>query len=164
MLLPSAALCPRRLCNAREQHCARIRPHYSPSPEPSSSPQTFASRYGPKAVSTAATAVLLLNYAGAILTGLLAVPGTFRRWAMVGGHALAAAWLAATALKLDPESAPSVKKYYKQIWNLFYFERASTAAARGFVCGRCLRKFAFAFAAGSAHCWHAECGGDIWAA
>mmetsp|Transcript_21365 Transcript_21365/g.52459 ORF Transcript_21365/g.52459 Transcript_21365/m.52459 type:complete len:130 (+) Transcript_21365:938-1327(+) len=122
MLLPSAALCPRRLCNAREQHCARIRPHYSPSPEPSSSPQTFASRYGPKAVSTAATAVLLLNYAGAILTGLLAVPGTFRRWAMVGGHALAAAWLAATALKLDPESAPSVKKYYKQIWNLFYFE------------------------------------------
>ena len=69
-----------------------------------------------------ATAVLLLNYAGAILTGLFAASGTFRRWAMVGGHALAAAWLAATALKLDPESAPSIKLYYKQIWNLFYFE------------------------------------------
>lgn len=84
--------------------------------------QTFASRYGPKVVSTAASAALMLNYAGAIATGCLAAPGAFRRWAMVGGHAAAAAWLAFTISNLDTDSATSIKGYYKQIWNLFYFE------------------------------------------
>ena len=91
---------------------------------------TFASRFGPKAVATGASAVLALNYASAIATALLSLPGTFRRSVMVGGHALAAAWLLRSTRKLsaaggDGEpSKTSIKAYYKQIWNLFYFEYA----------------------------------------
>ena len=48
--------------------------------------------------------------------------GVFRKSVMVGGHALAAAWLARSASKLDASSETSIKGYYKQIWNLFYFE------------------------------------------
>jgi len=83
---------------------------------------TFASRYGVKAVSTGATILLGLNYFGAIATALLAGPGVFKKGIMVGGHALAAAWLALSFRKLDTTSMTSIKAYYKQIWNLFYFE------------------------------------------
>jgi len=41
---------------------------------------------------------------------------------MVGGHSAAAAWMAYSARKLDTSSEASIKGYYKQIWNLFYFE------------------------------------------
>jgi len=83
---------------------------------------TFALRVGPGKVARAASAVLLLNYAGAIATALLAPAGVFRRWLMVGGHALAAAWMARATMKLKPEETSSLKDYYKQIWNCFYFE------------------------------------------
>jgi len=84
--------------------------------------ETFAMRYGPKVVANGASLTLFVNYVAAIATGLLAPPGTFRTAAMVGGHGLAAAWLARSALRLQAESAASIKEYYKQIWNLFYFE------------------------------------------
>jgi len=84
---------------------------------------TFALRFGPAAVANFASGVLLLNYLAAIATALLAPAGTFRRWLMVGGHAAAAAWLLRTALKFE-DSAASIKAYYKQVWNLFYFEYA----------------------------------------
>merc|ERR1719454_1913756 len=83
---------------------------------------TFASRFGPSAVAKGASAVLALNYAGAIATALLAATGTFRTSLMAAGHAGAAAWLLRSASKLDASSTPSIKAYYKQIWNLFYFE------------------------------------------
>jgi len=90
---------------------------------------TFASRFGPSAVATGASAVLFLNYVAAIASALLAAPGTFRRTFMAGGHALAAAWLLYQTKQLkagdDAEpSTPQIKAYYKQIWNLFYFEYA----------------------------------------
>ena len=69
--------------------------------------------------------MLLLNYAGAIATALLSAPGAFHRAFMAGGHALAAAWLLKSTKELGNEeqpSATSIKAYYKQIWNLFYFE------------------------------------------
>jgi len=84
--------------------------------------QTFASRYGTKKVAVAASAALMLNYVGAIATACLAAPGTFKRWFMVSGHAAAAVWLAISTIKLKADSAKSIKQYYKQIWNLFYFE------------------------------------------
>ena len=93
--------------------------------------QTFAMRFGPGKVAAGASAVLLLNYAGAIATALAAPAGAFRRVFMVGGHGLAAAWLAyASAKHLRTEkqgvepSVSSLKAYYKEIWNLFYFEYA----------------------------------------
>ena len=83
---------------------------------------TFASRFGPAVVAKGASLTLLLNYAAAIGTALLAGPGVFRRGFMAAGHALAAGWLVRATLKLQPDSSVSVKEYYKQIWNLFYFE------------------------------------------
>ena len=84
--------------------------------------QTFALTYGAKKVAGGAAAVLLLNYVGAVATALLAAPGTFRRPLMAGGHALAAAWLWRSHRKLDADSPSSIQEFYKQIWNLFYFE------------------------------------------
>jgi len=83
---------------------------------------TFASRMGPAKVAKGATAVLLLNYLGAIATPLLAAQGAFRSGLMVGGHALAAAWLVKSWRALDASSVASIKTFYGQIWNLFYFE------------------------------------------
>jgi len=84
--------------------------------------ETFASRMGTKRVAAGATAVLLLNYAAAIATSIVAPPGAFRKGLMITGHAAAAVWMALSWKKLDPESTPSIKKFYGQIWNLFYFE------------------------------------------
>lgn len=85
---------------------------------------TFAQRFGTGKVARGASVVLGLNYVAAIATACLASPGTFRRWVMVGGHAAAAAWLAKSNAALDVDDASSIKAYYKQIWNLFYFEYA----------------------------------------
>ena len=85
---------------------------------------TFASRIGPAKVALGAGVVLLLNYAGAIATALLAAPGTFRRVFMASGHALASGWLLAALTSLQPERVESLKKYYKRIWDLFYLEYA----------------------------------------
>jgi hypothetical protein len=41
---------------------------------------------------------------------------------MIGGHAALAALLLTRFKELDPESMPSIKKYYKHIWDLFYAE------------------------------------------
>ncbi|KAL3921346.1 MAG: hypothetical protein SGPRY_004935 [Prymnesium sp.] len=89
--------------------------------------ETFASRFGwvefqPRNVAFGASGVLLLNYVGAIATALLSAPGVFRRGVMIGGHAAAAVWLIVSTLKLKAEEVSSIKEYYKQIWNLFYFE------------------------------------------
>lgn len=76
----------------------------------------------PRNVAFGASGVLLLNYVGAIATALLSAPGVFRRGVMIGGHAAAAVWLIVSTLKLKAEEVSSIKEYYKQIWNLFYFE------------------------------------------
>ena len=43
---------------------------------------------------------------------------------MAAGHALAAGWLARATLRLKADSTASLKAYYKEIWNCFYFEYA----------------------------------------
>lgn len=83
---------------------------------------TFASRMGPGKVARGATAVLLFNYCAAIVTAIVSAPGVFHKSRMIIGHALAAGWLIRAQSKLDANSAKSIKEYYKQIWNLFYFE------------------------------------------
>jgi len=84
--------------------------------------ETFASRIGAKRVAAGASVVLALNYAGAILTALTSAPGAFRTAFMASGHALAACWLGLSWRKLNTESMASIKDFYGQIWNLFYFE------------------------------------------
>ena len=70
-----------------------------------------------------ASAVLLLDYLHAIVTGILK-RDAFNTVPMIFGHAGLAAMLIARFSKLDPESIPSIKKYYKHIWDLFYLEYA----------------------------------------
>ena len=69
---------------------------------------TLASRFGAGKVSAGASAVLGLNYVAAMATALLAPAGAFRRSLMVGGHALAAAWLLRSQRKLDASSKTSI--------------------------------------------------------
>jgi homogentisate solanesyltransferase len=85
---------------------------------------TFARRFGTGRVARSASSVLLLNYLAAIATAAAAPSGTFRRGVMIAGHALAAGWLLYQSRALRPEDPVSVSAFYKQIWNLFYFEYA----------------------------------------
>jgi homogentisate solanesyltransferase len=85
---------------------------------------TFATRVGVPAIARGASLCLLLNYAHAILTGLLSGPGAFNALPMIGGHAALAAMLVSRYRALEPEKLPSIKRYYKHIWDLFYLEYA----------------------------------------
>ena len=84
--------------------------------------ETFSTRLGVKKVAAAATAVLFLNYAGAVATALLAQPGAYRRGFMAAAHGGLGLWLLASYRKLQPDSQLSIKKFYKRIWDLFYLE------------------------------------------
>jgi homogentisate solanesyltransferase len=84
--------------------------------------ETFATKIGVSKIAKLASVGLLFNYVHAIATGLVARPGAFRAVPMVGGHAALALLLLARFRELDAESIPSIKKYYKHIWDLFYLE------------------------------------------
>lgn len=84
---------------------------------------TLATRLGVKRIAQGATLCLGANYIHAILTGVLAKSSAaFRMIPMIGGHLALAAMLVFRYKQLDPESMPSIKKYYKHIWDLFYLE------------------------------------------
>jgi homogentisate solanesyltransferase len=85
---------------------------------------TFATKVGVKRIAQGATTALFFNYVHALATGILSRPGTFNRIPMIGGHLALAAMLLARYKELDPDSMPSIKKYYKHIWDLFYLEYA----------------------------------------
>lgn len=86
--------------------------------------ETFATKVGVKRIAQGATSALFLNYIHAIVSGIVAKPGTFKRIPMCGGHVALAMMLLFRFRQLDPESMPSIKKYYKHIWDLFYLEYA----------------------------------------
>ncbi len=75
-----------------------------------------------KRIAQGASLCLLANYVHAVATGALAAPGTFHMLPMIGGHLVLASMLIFRFRQLDPDSMPSVKKYYKHIWDLFYLE------------------------------------------
>jgi homogentisate solanesyltransferase len=84
--------------------------------------ETFATKIGVPRIAKGATLCLLLNYIQAIATGALSAPGSFNLIPMIGGHAALASLLLFRFSQLDAESMPSVKLYYKHIWDLFYLE------------------------------------------
>jgi hypothetical protein len=77
---------------------------------------------GVKRIAQGASVALFLNYVQAVATGIFSAAGTFRRVPMIGGHMALATLLLTRFRQLDPDSMPSVKKYYKHIWDLFYLE------------------------------------------
>lgn len=83
---------------------------------------TFATKIGVPKIAKGATVCLLLNYIHAIMTGVLSKAGTFNKIPMIGGHAVLATMLLARFRQLEPEKLPSIKTYYKHIWDLFYLE------------------------------------------
>lgn len=83
---------------------------------------TFATKVGVANIAKGATVCLLLNYVHAIGTGLLSAAGSFNKIPMIGGHAALALMLLNHFRSLTPDSIPSVKTYYKHIWDLFYLE------------------------------------------
>jgi len=84
--------------------------------------ETFATKIGVSRIAKGATLFLVLNYIHAILTGLLSPMGTFNLIPMIGGHTALAVALLMRFRDLDADSVPSIKKYYKNIWDLFYLE------------------------------------------
>jgi len=83
---------------------------------------TFATKVGVPNIAKGATVCLLLNYVHAIGTGVLSTAGTFNKIPMIGGHIALALMLLNHFRSLTPTSIPSVKTYYKHIWDLFYLE------------------------------------------
>lgn len=83
---------------------------------------TFASRKGTPAVVKLVIAMLLVNYAGAVLTAVLAPPGAFRRPVMAVGHAVLAVTLVRHARQIEAGKQSSIKRFYAFIWRLFYAE------------------------------------------
>jgi hypothetical protein len=79
---------------------------------------------GVENIAKGATLCLFLNYVHAIATGILSKAGTFNPITMIGGHVALASILLARFKQLDASSMPSIKKYYKHIWDLFYLEYA----------------------------------------
>jgi hypothetical protein len=73
-------------------------------------------------IAKSAFVCLFANYVVAITTGLLSPAGHFNMVPMVGGHVALASMLVARFRKLEPESVPSIKIFYKHIWDLFYLE------------------------------------------
>ena len=61
---------------------------------------------------------------GHALATFFRAPANFNAIPMVGGHVALAFMLVTRFRQLDPESMPSIKKFYKHIWDLFYLEYA----------------------------------------
>lgn len=86
--------------------------------------ETFASKYGIKRISQAATGILIISYLVASALPLL-LPGTFKVLPMTGGHLLLASFLISGFMKLNKTgyTTATVKSYYfNTIWNAFYAE------------------------------------------
>mmetsp|Transcript_11849 Transcript_11849/g.23979 ORF Transcript_11849/g.23979 Transcript_11849/m.23979 type:complete len:371 (+) Transcript_11849:44-1156(+) len=85
---------------------------------------TFASERGVAKVAKYGAFALGLNYAGAIITALVAPRGTFNKAAMVLGHAALGGWLLKKWRGGNVDDAQGVKRFYKGVWDLFYAEYA----------------------------------------
>lgn len=85
--------------------------------------ETFATKVGVDKIAKGATFCLLMNYLGAIYTGVMK-KASFNTVPMVGGHLALASMLIYRFRQLDAFSIKSIKKYYKHIWDLFYLEYA----------------------------------------
>lgn len=83
---------------------------------------TFASTVGPHKMVGVVYGMLILNYAGAVLTAGLAPVGVFNRTALGAGHLLLGMWLIKFMTTMEPSSRESINQFYAFIWKLFYAE------------------------------------------
>jgi len=85
--------------------------------------ETFATKFGPRAISFLGAGLLMVNYIGAI-TAALVMKGMFNTPLMVGAHAVLAAGLVWATARLDRAeyTQGAIQDFYAFIWNLFYSE------------------------------------------
>ena len=83
--------------------------------------KTLASSLGVAKAAHLVVLALMGNYVMGVGVGLLA-EGINNRPLMVVAHSALAGWLAVFASKLQPDSIPSIKLFYRNIWKLFYAE------------------------------------------
>jgi len=83
--------------------------------------KTLASSLGVAKAAHLVVLALMGNYVMGVGVGLLA-EGINNRPLMVVAHSALAGWLAVFASKLKPDSIPSIKLFYRNIWKLFYAE------------------------------------------
>jgi homogentisate solanesyltransferase len=83
--------------------------------------ETFVTKFGIAKIAKGATGLLFINYIQAIVTGVIQRT-IFAPLPMIGGHAVLASILLYRYKQLQPNSMPSVKRFYKHIWDLFYLE------------------------------------------
>ena len=91
--------------------------------------ETFATKFGERAIACLGSGLLLLNYVGAISAALL-TGGMFNTPLMVGAHAVLGACLVFQTWKLDQSeyTVDAIQGFYRFIWNLFYSVREKTAS------------------------------------
>ena len=82
----------------------------------------LASRWGVPKVAKGASFALGANYVAAVAFGLSQPATAFNRPLMVAGHTVLGCEFLRRYKQLDAESIPSVKRFYKKIWDLFYME------------------------------------------
>lgn len=85
--------------------------------------ETFATKYGERAVTFLGAGLLLTNYIGAITAALMNT-AMFNTPVMVGAHAILGLILIYRTWKLDNDqyTLPAIQKFYVWVWNLFYSE------------------------------------------
>lgn len=83
---------------------------------------TFATRFGERAITFLGSGLLLVNYAGAIIAGLTI--SAFNMPLMVGAHALLGLSVVFETFKLDKQkyTVDAIRDFYRHIWNIFYCE------------------------------------------
>lgn len=83
---------------------------------------TFASHYGVARTAAVATAALSVAYVIAGTLPWLNPKGSFRSMPMLLGHLSGLLYLLRSYTELDADDHRSINRFYKAIWNLFYFE------------------------------------------
>ncbi|XP_065856825.1 homogentisate solanesyltransferase, chloroplastic [Euphorbia lathyris] len=84
---------------------------------------TLATNLGVRNIAFLGTALLLLNYIGAVLAAIY-MPQAFRRHLMIPAHTVLAACLIFQTLVLERANytKEAISEFYRFIWNLFYAE------------------------------------------
>jgi homogentisate solanesyltransferase len=90
--------------------------------------KSFAVTHGAEKISYVTSGLLLLLYVGAAAAPFI-WPGVFRTWLMTPVHAVVSTLVVRATLRLRAAkwAQAGLKKYYKFIWSIFYFEYAIVA-------------------------------------
>ncbi len=82
---------------------------------------TFATKFGVKNTAVGASVMLSSMFVAAMLLPLV-FPNIFNAVPMVLGHGASLIYIWKSIGQFDDTNPTSVQRFYKAVWNLFYFE------------------------------------------